>query len=369
MNKKCTLNNRKGMSLIEVMIAAGLLALISLGVGTMLQNVSKEQKQNNLLVTLRELKIKFSNVIQDRKAWNYTMLASTNGMTCLTANPPIACTAVTSSTPNNLGQVMDSTNTIFYSGVNWATPTGGNGFTETGANCTGFVATAGGGNNACPIGFKMAWEPVCPATGSCINPSVRVTIRAIYNPAPENSAGKFVNTLAVTDVNTATAPGKYDYQLVRAANGLTKTFTLVHTDPSGAAGGGTCGSSRPYTETTDAYNLVTISGTSFTVEPGVYNCALSAVGYASGGFTARVRNITAGTIVAASNNLAPRWTQAPVNFNFNINITSATVFQVDQTCEYAPGSGQDAFALGFSSVASFGAGAQTFSTLICTAID
>lgn len=372
LNKKSTLFNRQGFSIAEVLVAAGLLAIISVGVGSLFQNVSKEQSQNNLLVTLRDLRIKFTNNIQDPKAWNNTMHVAGNNMNCLISDPPVACTAVTSSTPNALVQLMDASNNNFYTGAAWANPTTAtDGFTAQGTPCAGFTAAAGAGNDACPIAFRLAWEPVCPAVGTCKNPAVKVTIRAIYNPSPTAASGKLVNTLAIADVNTATAPGKYDFQLVRAANGVSKTFTLTHRDSAGPTGGGSCGSARPYTEDADPFDLVSIAGTSFTLQAGTYNCSLSAVGFATGGYTSRVLNTTAGSTVATASNIAAPWTSSPVNYNFNINIAASATFQVDQTCTNPGGTpNADQFALGLSGPTySFGPTGQTFSTLSCTAVN
>lgn len=372
-NKKSTLLNRKGFSIAEVLVSAGLLAIVGLGAASLFQNVGKEQAQNNLLVNLRDLKIKFTNNIQDPKAWNNTIHVAANGFNCLISDPPTACTAVSSASPNALVELRDASNNVFYSGANWSSPTTAlNGFTATGAPCTGFSAVAGAGNDACPVAFRMAWEPICPASGSCKTPAIKVTIRAIYNPSAGAASSKLVNTIANSDVNTATAPGKYDFQLVRASSGISKAFTLTHRDSAGPAGGGTCGSARPYTEDTDPYDLVSISGTTFTLVAGNYNCSLNALGFSSGGFTARVLNTTAGSTVATSNNVSPRWTQTPVNFNFNINIAANANFQVDQTCEYTPGGtpNADQYALGLSGPTySFGPTGQTFSTLSCTSVN
>ena len=108
------LKNIKGMSLIEVLVAAGLAAIVSLGIATMMQNSFKEQKKIVLLATVKELKARQENLIRDPNAWskNLNLVGTLNSNAlfvglknnCVTAFP-CNTTAAPASSPSGVGCV------------------------------------------------------------------------------------------------------------------------------------------------------------------------------------------------------------------------------------------------------------------------
>lgn len=393
-------NNRRGFGLIEVLIAAGLLALISVGIATIMENAAKEQKRNNLLVTLRDMRIKFQNIVSDNYAWINTVNYAANGaqIKCLIAPASGAytpCTGVSSLTPYQLNHLMNptplaATPTVFYSGANWTNPTttpANGGFTINGASCSTFNAVAG--NDNCPIAYRMAWEPMCGSSPTCRLPAARITVRLMYRPANlVRMFGSFVNSLPISgplSTNTINpAPGRYDFQLTRTASSVSKSFTLkeVAVGNMGAVGAPCPTSSSSYrpralVEDNDPFNLVTVTGAYLiNLEPGTYNCISTAVGFGSRTFNSYfIKNGSLSQVIsqgsALGNNLnSTNWQQSTVVLNFNITHTvTSDYYQLGQNCSNLPGGTPNAniFTMGLP-IPPYNSG-QIFSSLTCTLIE
>src|SRR3989338_3651042 len=67
------LKNSKGFSLIEVLISAGLMALVASGMIGLVTSMNKEQNNQYRLSALRELKTRFQFLISDQGSWNKTL--------------------------------------------------------------------------------------------------------------------------------------------------------------------------------------------------------------------------------------------------------------------------------------------------------
>ena len=140
------LTNKKGFSLIEVLIAAGLMALVSSGLISLVTTMNKEQNNQFRVAALREIKSRFQFLITDQNSWAQT-LATNGSMACIrnktSCTPPAAdpyydltlydANAVAFFIPPAHGLVSPS----------W--PASSPGFTDKGAPCTGFNGNAGAG--------------------------------------------------------------------------------------------------------------------------------------------------------------------------------------------------------------------------------
>lgn len=371
--------NKKGMSLVEVLVAAGLMAIVALGMGGVITSMNKEQNNQTRLATMRELKTRFQNIITDQNAWNKTI--QMNGG----AGQPMQCLLEhTSCTPGSAFDLTlyEPSGTAFFIPPPYATSpvaAGSRGFTDKGVPCNTFD---GAGNDACPISYKVIWEPLC--TAPCRNPLVRVTARLLYSPTGATQTTAFsLGTGAIT--NNEAGAGKYDVVMKRSSTTVNRSFALAIrvTSAGGAVGGGDCpnsftvrgNSSLPpagqypaWTEDSDDFNLVAKDDTTgyLRIQPGTFSCKVTATGWAVGSFQIQLRNVTDGAIlndsIASASTSATSYTQSVATSNPIISISAPKDFVLEQKCQStAPIS---KFGMGLT--AQPYAEPSTFATFTCT---
>jgi type II secretory pathway pseudopilin PulG len=365
--------NTKGMSILEVMIAAGMAAIVSLGLATMMQNSMVEQKKSLLFNTLKEQKARIEFLLRDQNSWNQTVNC-TNLTTpaCPTYNSSAPFTTLRSNsttvsipyaTPVQY-MIMDAAGALAMNLLGPATMTG-NGFTESGVACTTFNANAGAGNDACPISYRLLIGATCPATGSCVNPQLKLVGRLVFNPSPNGPLIRFKNLVpqvAGSSIADTVADGKYDAVVKRTASRVDRTFSLVSSVYGASAGCVTSGAGR-CTEGTltvhplpaqpannyvisDTNGLVsaTNAGISFN-ENGLYSCLISVSAFATLGFTVDFTNISAnggaGVTVGSATTQAGYWAQTVAVMDIKFNVTQTVpgtpdVYVVRQMCEKTP---------------------------------
>jgi hypothetical protein len=81
MSLRDLINNNYGLSLVEVMIAAGLLGVVSLGAMQMMNNVQKGQVTSETKLEEFELKRSFSNILSNKDACQNSLSGVTIGST------------------------------------------------------------------------------------------------------------------------------------------------------------------------------------------------------------------------------------------------------------------------------------------------
>lgn len=374
--------NKKGFSILEVLIAAGLLSIISLGIITMLENMTLDQKRVQVLTTLRDLKSKIEFAIKDQNSWVNTVQdgalndpanPGAGGWACL--RNTAACT-VAFAAPGNPPKLIlkDAANNTLYNLLSW-TDTTGNGFTETGLPCTGFDSGAGTGNDSCPISYRLVYIFKCAgAAASCVDPQIRVTARMVYNPSPSTMLNRFRALIAQGNMTAGGTTGadddsddaRYDVSVVRSAAMINRSFklTMTFTGPAVGpfdctnAGVGTCnmgaalnqaGARHPlqFSVEDDTADLVTLQDTNFAFsfnEKGYYNCTAAVTAFATMGFEAGIVQRAAGaafpgTLVASGSTVAGKWAQSVAIVETRFSVTDTTLwYSIAQKCDdNAPG--------------------------------
>src|SRR3989338_2175996 len=368
------LKNSKGFSLIEVLISAGLMALVASGMIGLVTSMNKEQNNQYRLSALRELKTRFQFLISDQGSWNKTLerMYSAGDPLAVCIRDQVTCAAL-------IGVVSDLTlhdnagNPYFVPPANtlvspsW--PGNSAGFSDKGSPCTGFNGNTGAGVDTCPFTYKVVWEPIC--TGTCINPLIRVTVRLIYNPGSKAPAlplgsGNLTTSAFDTDDSVADNTGKYDVVMKRSAKAINKSFTLNMTNnysvlPTGeAAPGGNCQQSPTFgvrgktsapesgtswNEVDDSFDLVTvdIATGEISIMPGTYSCRITAVGWAVNTFTIQLRAVSPSVVVpgsiatgtaAQASLVQATATSTPI---VSVGGSVPAVYVVEQTCQTATG--------------------------------
>lgn len=355
--------NNKGLSITEVLVAAGLAALISLGIATMLQNSAIEQKKMMLLGTLKELKIRIETVVRDQSAWNKTVadITSNSSLACLST--AVGCDSTSASPTSPVKLILrDAGNNIVFNLLDWA-GAGTNGFTEGGAKCSTFSATAGAGNDMCPISYRLVYSLTCPNGGTCKNPQFKVTARLIYNPSSSGYLHRFKpliqqGSLTTTNEITSTnVDGKFDVAVRRTSASVNPYFKLAMAagsvgGPAGCAaqGAGTCTTTmnlHPMNWTSsyveDTYGLLTQptnSGAEMQTfkfkETGFYSCNAAVTAFATLGFQAELYDVTAGVVKGSATTIAGLYSQSSAIIEAEFNVVDVThAYAIRQKCDSA----------------------------------
>lgn len=193
--------NQKGMSLIELLVSFAMASVASLGVYSAMNNMNKDKKRIELLAILAEKKNSFSRILDDPQTFKNTIAATENSnMQCL--RDKVACD------PTFIGNTYSSAqDRIVLYGPQQGLPfydgrsTNNRGFTDRGAECSGFSYDLNNGNDSCPIGYLITWFAQ-NSGGSGIGTTVTITAKLVFNPSSESSMKSFINANAETPIRS-----------------------------------------------------------------------------------------------------------------------------------------------------------------------
>jgi len=186
-----------GFSLLEIMVAMGILAVASYFLISLLQTSLKGSTQNNVTVQAEMIKRNLVNNFTNDPSWINTV-NSNPSLACLLplyAGTPGGSTCAPGSISNIV--VMDGAG-LFYD----STVSANNGFDANGVMCPGGFNSAAG-NDKCPFRVDITVNLICPA-GGCGDPQIRIIGKMTYNPA--NPAFKKVTF----------NPDKYGFDFIRS---------------------------------------------------------------------------------------------------------------------------------------------------------
>lgn len=362
------IRNQKGISIVEVLVAAGLTAVVSLGIATMIQNSMIEQKKTVLLSTLRENKIRIENMLRDQQAWTYTLADADNlaitpadrSTRCLRNTE--TCAVIAGTAPQKL-VVRDAANNVAFNLLNWA-GAGSNGFSESGAACSTFSSAQTGnmGNDMCPISYRLVYMYSCPgAATSCVNPQVKIVGRLIYNPSNQGYLHRFrglidQGNLSRIDLEGPENDGRYDIVVKRTAVQTNRQFRLTMRFQGGSAncgssGAGTCTTAWGYYPTGGTRGLwrldngdptlvqLSSPATSFTFTAnngGPYSCIANAQAFSTGSFAIHIYNATTGAVIAEGSTTAGQWAMSNAIVEAKFIAVPGELYTLRQRCQAVP---------------------------------
>ncbi len=178
-------NKKNGFSLVEVLVAIGLLAIVGLGTSTMVFNMMNSNNYVTMGNSALNLKAELTSILTDDRAWVRTIndiavnpdaIAAFN---CLRNNTACNPSGVYTFTPKL------ANNSLFRATYNPQT-SAASGFNLNGAICNAYSAATP--NDLCPIRYTFTWQPICPSAGPCVRPQVR--IRLIFNFSATSKYGQ-----------------------------------------------------------------------------------------------------------------------------------------------------------------------------------
>ncbi len=201
------LKNSKGQSLIQVVIALGMVGMLTLVLLSVQQIINKQQYQSSLNFQVDTNLRMIQSLINNPTAWGFT-IAANSGLACA-ANPSTCRQGDTA----NVFIVKDS---ILPSGNVYYDWTGPKGLDKSGTPCTGFVnspipGVTGNGNSQCPLQFQIQWTADCslpPGTLCGISPMTsKIVINTVYNPGPDTVAIPFNTKAKILPFTQGTSGG------------------------------------------------------------------------------------------------------------------------------------------------------------------
>lgn len=214
---KSRLKWENGFTIIEILIATGLAAILTVSTLAILKTTRTTSSNLNSMQALHEIKYFIVANIKNEVAFNRTVAA----------NPAMACLNATSA-PFCAGQGRTQITLVDANGAPLAgVSTRGNasqGIRADGEPCSTFSATGTSAN--CPFRFEVEWEPRCPATGNCAHAENFFNIKLLYAPGAGN----------LRKVNTST----FNFTIARSDLKSDRQSALI--EACNAAGGNTIGS-------------------------------------------------------------------------------------------------------------------------------
>ena len=368
------LKNTKGVTIVQVLIAAGITSAVSLGVVQMLENTRRTQRKIQLLGVLQDLKVQIQERIRDQSAFNNSILNNT-GSPYTELKSGLAVTEFATTAPVKLA-LYDASG-VLESAFDLLGPSDmtGNGFTERGNRCTTFNANAGAGNDLCPISYRILLAADCPIVSpspetSCRDPQLKIVARLVFNPSSgtnsvlKNWDGMLAQTTGF-DITSDTV-GKYDVMIKRTASSIGRTFSIKSYVTSAATlcnvtgamtltnvwGAGACTSATTpavhptsfnfgWSKESDPHTLVEIASATTSHrsrfrfnEVGSYLCSVKAKAIDCDGFYLDLYNETAGVSVGTTYTIAPGFSESEARLDINFSVGSLTDnYIIRQRCE------------------------------------
>jgi len=359
-------NSSSGMALMEVMMAVGILSIVTLGITTTISQSMKSQKDSALLGALTNSKVNLTRVILDGAAWKNTVAANPSSLSCLASNTSCNATMTVGNYPLPITILYDAANNKYVdnsSPTNGFTPMGVTGNTGNSAtNCSSFVQPVAGagpsGVDSCPIQYVLGARFDCPGgVASCVQPVVTVQAKLVYNPS---STGH-----SVTAINTTT----YSPVVVRGAGNFVRNDSvfIAQQENTTSNGGGACTTApapRIYTSgvssavlptvdtasSTGKYvptagvgqgNILNVTGEGVELKAGGYICDISAVAWAVNGWTLQLTyngaspTVTTNVIAQATSYAKKEGSYAQSEIvlpKVHIDLANDTFLTVWQTC-------------------------------------
>jgi len=170
----------RGFSLIQVIVAAGILGILALFASKIVTQVTKSNLVGITVSSAEFFKKEIITIIEDDEAFQLTVAAAKNAgtLSCLidlTDNQ--LCTD--NSGPNSQGfliQLLDRQKNVVFDSTDLSA-----GLRIGGSLCNTFNAT--NGNDSCPLRLEIRVKLVCPVgETTCNSPQVQIIAKFVYKP-------------------------------------------------------------------------------------------------------------------------------------------------------------------------------------------
>lgn len=351
------IKNQKGLGLVEVMVVVGLIAIVAVGVTSLLEGLFSQMNQASTRATLEAMKSMFRESVTNNQSWPATYKHADNpNLNCL--DTFTACNVGEYNL--RLFQAMAGGITIpvfaGYDNFNPLVANTGRGFTVKGDVCNGFDPVLG--NDQCPIAVTMRVQITCAnSAATCTRPGIVATMQPWWSPLRTSNMYKFTPNIPRPESGP---PAQPFVSVARGAGVMNDPLVYVEeqTRPSiyGALPGSTLGTCTPAegpklrrmtTEISDPGNHGDVNATNAAVpvgnvrlQPGHYVCTAIVPAFGVGAFAARLW--WPGVVVVPwSNGLAPTGIQSSATITADFELGSVTDIRVQIKCNGTSGSDWD----------------------------
>ncbi len=160
-----TISNRKGFSLVEALVALGILGVVMTVAITLSHDMLKNQARNQVSSSLDMISMSLLGHISNQDSWDQTRLQNAV-MSCALMTPsqcPAGWGGAISLYDSRGNKILDSANAD-------------QGFRMDGSTCTGYLT----GQNNCVIQASLAWKIQCQSVESCKYPEEQFELRFGY---------------------------------------------------------------------------------------------------------------------------------------------------------------------------------------------
>lgn len=174
------------MTLVEIVIALGLIMGLSLGVMVLLDRTNKVASSGTLKASAQEIRRNLLAMLENESVW-LQVFAHEQNRTFECVRKRLDChqshVEGDDAKPGLPYVVYDSAGQVYFDSRN---PTAG--YTQGGAPCTSYPS------RGCPLRPELTWRPVCTAaeTQPCFPQQLELSGRVFYNPGPDAPRGTVI---------------------------------------------------------------------------------------------------------------------------------------------------------------------------------
>lgn len=351
------LKNKKGISIIQVLMAAGMTSIVSLGVVQMIENSRRMQRRTTLVSALSDIKQRLESNMRDQVAFNNTINGNTvSPWTEMKTGSPVTENSLSSPLQFQLFDAANQGLNLLGLAAADSTGTRYTGYTERGGICYDFNPILGYGSDNCPISYRLLVVADCakPGVTTCRDPNLTMVGRLVFNPS--NSTSSTMNNWrglipTVTGSSLVTASEKYDAEVRRTASSINKSFyisasvspagapVLCHTASVTNTGGGECSvgsfADHPLQKVrADAPGwviesdpnglLASVNTTTGYIKfstTGLYRCMIIAKAFSTN-MTLQLWNVSTTTQVGTGTAVLGQYTEGEARIDVSVNVTN-----------------------------------------------
>lgn len=372
-----------GVTLVGVLVALGVFGVVLMVGMTLAGRMTNQQRSVQFVNRFHVIQQNVLAFIKNPDAWQATIDNNGAATACLRDSATTACTPTTSYT---MIDIYYPDGTPYYRPKTDATA----GFRRqpnlTGSDpdvCTGFgdgtgAAHAAGGdshggaiNRGCPIRLEVFWRPLCDTAATCKSPKVEVIGSFVWSSGLQRSV----------QYN----PERYGFKFVRGGDNRYHKFVVGDRRVVPGEAGGAAPSSPQYrvlnyefVDTGDDVQIHPSSGsgtntadnTEIKVQPGVWECEISAPAFRVGGHKVHLikkvgaseETLVEGASAYSDRAINSRYQTRSMSKGGRFSLNEPAILRLKHFIEAPETVGNE---LGYPVPATFGAGENVYSIVKC----
>lgn len=208
--------NRRGFSVVDLMLACALAGISGLALMSFGQLVSEYSRKANIKFGVSDVRSEIMMITMDPKAWGSNIAkAAAAAESGAVYNPEMTC--LKDKTACNEGEydltLFDGAGRVLVDATN-----PNQGFTSKGTQCFSYGASENEGD--CIFRYQMKWEAVCPpASTACINPQVHLKLSLLTSAQQQST---FMN-MRTTQVAMNMIAANSEESIIAGSGGGTPT--------------------------------------------------------------------------------------------------------------------------------------------------